>query len=183
MLPEEYPMDKKPVRLDRRTIYENSWLNLYVDRIQMPAGRIVEEHHVLEFGKEAVAVVVNNDNGETLFIRAYRYVLDSLDWEVPAGVIEENESVIDAARRETLEETGYHTHDHRHIYTFYPISGIGNKRFHVVICRAGEQTGQYDSNEVQQYKWFDAGSVKELIKNGDIRDGLSLTALLLGIVS
>ena len=39
----------KPKRLARTVIYENPWVNLYIDKVAFPGGRIVEEHHILEF--------------------------------------------------------------------------------------------------------------------------------------
>lgn len=38
-------MNDFPQRLDRRTIYESSWVSLYVDRVRMPSGAIVERYH------------------------------------------------------------------------------------------------------------------------------------------
>ena len=51
-------MSLRPKRLSRTIIYENPWVNLYVDAVRFPDGRVIEQHHVLEFEKEAVAVVV-----------------------------------------------------------------------------------------------------------------------------
>jgi ADP-ribose pyrophosphatase len=37
----------KPERLARTAIYEDPWLNLYVDKVRFPHGRVIEKHHVL----------------------------------------------------------------------------------------------------------------------------------------
>jgi ADP-ribose pyrophosphatase len=119
---EEMPI--KPQRLSRTVIYENPWVNLYVDAVRFPDGRVIDHHHVLEFDKEAVAMVVENTQHDVLFIHSYRYVTDSLEWEIPAGAVEPGESITDAARREVREETGYDLLDCQPIYTYYPMNGI-----------------------------------------------------------
>ena len=43
----------KPQRLARTIIYENPWVNLYLDKVRFPDGRIIEKHHLLDFEKEA----------------------------------------------------------------------------------------------------------------------------------
>ncbi len=47
----------KPKRLARTVVYENPWVNLYVDKVQFPGGRIIEEHHLLDFEKGVNALV------------------------------------------------------------------------------------------------------------------------------
>jgi len=36
--------------LGRRTIYSSPWINLYLVRVELPDGSIIEDHHVLESG-------------------------------------------------------------------------------------------------------------------------------------
>jgi ADP-ribose pyrophosphatase len=160
-------------------IYEHPWVNLYADRVQFPAGRIVEKHHVLEFDWPAVAALVENADGEVLLAHVYRYTTDSVEWGVPAGKMEPGESIEDAARREAWEETGYETSRHDLVYTYYPMNGISNKVFHVVRCQAVSQTGDFDRNEVQEIRWASREEIEEMLADKVLRDGLSLTALLL----
>ena len=169
----------KPQRLSRTVIYENPWVNLYVDKVRFPDGRIIEEHHLLDFEKEAVAVLVENAEGQVLMVHVYRYTTDTIEWEIPAGTVEENESILEAARREVWEESGYESTDHELIYTYYPMNGIANKVFHIVTCRATDKTGRFDDNEVGAVRWFSVEEVKEMIKERSLIDGYSLSALLL----
>ncbi len=169
----------KPKRLSRTVIYENPWVNLYADRVEYPAGRIIEKHHLLDFETEGVAVLVENAQGQLLFVHSYRYVTDSIEWEVPAGGIDQGESIFEGARREVWEETGYETSAYEVIYSYYPMNGIANKLFHIVHCQAGAKTGEFDRNEVKKLKWLDRAEIQEMIQEGLINDGLSLTALLL----
>jgi ADP-ribose pyrophosphatase len=168
-----------PRRLARRVIYRNSWLNLYGDRVRLPGGRIVPRFHVLEVKEPSVACVAEDGAGRVLMVRSYRYVTGRLEWEVPAGRVDRGETPLAAARRETREESGYETRNHKLVYTFYPINGLSNKIFHVVRCRAGEKTGRPDPNEVKAVRWFSRAAVRRMIRAGRLKDGYSLAALLL----
>jgi ADP-ribose pyrophosphatase len=169
----------KPKRLARTVIYKNPWVNLYADKVQFPDGRIIDKHHILDFEKEAVAVLVENVQGQILLIRAYRYPTDTVEWEVPSGSIEKGESVLEAGRREVHEESGYETTDHELMYTYYPQNGISNQVFHIVRSQAGEKIGDFDRNEVKEFKWASKQEIREMIREKLIKDGYSLTALLL----
>lgn len=172
-------MSLKPQRLSRRTIYENPWVNLYVDAVHFPDGRIIEQHHVLEFEKEAVAVVVENADRDILFVHAYRYVTDSIEWEIPAGGVDVGESIIDTAIREVREESGYDLVSGRVMYSYYPMNGIANKRFHIVRGTAGEHHGTFDKNEINTVQWRSFQEIHAMIRQQEIHDGFTLTALLL----
>lgn len=169
----------KPKQLSRTVIYENRWVSLYADKVEFPAGRIVDQHHFLHFETEAVAAIVRNAQDEILLVHAYRYVTDSVEWEIPAGGIEPGESVIEAAQREVREEAGYETNGHELIYTYYPMNGMANKIFHLVRCQATTGNGQFDHNEIKAVRWFSKIEIKKMLATRQIRDGYTLTGLLL----
>jgi ADP-ribose pyrophosphatase len=168
-----------PRRLSRTVVYESSWVNLYLDRVEYPTGAIVEKHHLLDFDRHSVAVLVENEEGEILFVRAYRYTSGSAEWELPAGRMEYGEEIIEAARREVLEESGYQTEGHEHYYSFSPMNGIANQVFHLVRCRATALVGEFDRNEVQEYGWYSRDQIMEMIRSRSMKDGYSLVGLLL----
>ena len=169
----------KPRRLSRTIVYENPWVSLYVDRVKLPGGRVLDEHHVLHFGHEAVAALVENDRQQLLLVNVYRYVTDTVEWEVPAGVLEDGEAVLDAARREVLEESGYETTDHELVYTYYPMYGIADEVFHIARCRVTTRLGDFDRNEVKTFRWASREEIRQMVREGLIKDGFSLVALLL----
>lgn len=170
---------KKPKQLARKTVYQNPWMNLHVDRVLFPAGRIIEEHHILEFHKAGTTTLMEDSKGNILLIRSYRYPTDTIEWETPSGGVEVGESPLDTSKREVWEESGYESSAHELIYTFHPINGTSSLEFHIVRCKAGEQSGKFDKNEVHSIHWFSPQEIKKMIQNREVSDGYTLTALLL----
>ncbi len=168
-----------PERLARSVIHESSWMNVYLDKIRFPDGRIIEDFHVVDFPYAAVTMIAENEQGEIVFSLISRYATGTTEWELPAGGVETGESVLDTAEREVLEETGYTSSDHRLVYSYFPMNGNANMKFHVVFCKAGEKVRDFDRNEVSDVRWFTKDEIKQRITDHDITDGFTLTALLL----
>lgn len=58
-------------------------------------------------GEDSVGVIAITKSNEILLVRQFRPGTEEIYDEIPAGIIDENEEPIDAAKREFLEETGY----------------------------------------------------------------------------
>lgn len=67
-------------------------------------GNHVLTHTVIR-SKPSVAIIVRNE-GKIAFIRQFRSTTGQYYFEIPAGLIENGETEVDAAIRETREETG-----------------------------------------------------------------------------
>jgi 8-oxo-dGTP pyrophosphatase MutT (NUDIX family)/GNAT superfamily N-acetyltransferase len=172
------PVPDFPTRLDRQVLYTSPWVTLYRDKVLLPNGRLLPDYHVVSL-RNAVGVLVENDQGELLFEQVYRYHTGRLEWEIPAGGIEDGEDILAAARREVYEETGCETHDHRLVYTFFPNNGSTGQQFHLVRCRSGAQTGAPDPGEIKDWRWISRSEALGMVQRGDLMDGLSLVGLLL----
>lgn len=101
----------------------------------------VEYPFSYEEGRDCV-VVLPILNGEIVLIRQYRHALNDWFWEVPAGAIEENESIEETARKELLEETGCVSK--RMLYMgSYPVSlGTSSAWSHIYVALCSEKVEQ-----------------------------------------
>lgn len=158
-------------------------MNLYLDKVRFPNGRIIDDFHIVDFPYSAVTMIAENERGEVIFSLISRYATDTTEWELPAGGVEPGEGVLETAQREVLEETGYTSSGHSLIYSYFPMNGNANMQFHVVFCKAGEKVQDFDRNEVSDVRWFTRDEIRQRIANQDITDGFTLTALLLWLTA
>jgi len=113
----------------------------------------------------SVNVVVVNDAGEVLMIRRS----DNDNWAVPGGAIDLGESMVEAAIRETREESGIECRisgivgiytDPRHVI-LYTSNGEARQEFSIVLTASavgGTPTPSDESSEVAWVRREDLGS-------------------------
>lgn len=103
-------MDKNPIpkwqTIKSDYIIRRPWLTARRDHIKHPDGRIVDEYYVLEY-PSWINVIAIDENGDFIMVEQYRHGLDDVFIELCAGVVEDGEEPLDAAKRELLEETDY----------------------------------------------------------------------------
>lgn len=167
-----------PERLDRRVIYESDYVCLYTDKVKLSNGYIIEEYHQIHYPHEAISIVVFNEKDEVLLIQSRRYTVRRLEWEIPAGRIEDGETKEDAAYRECKEETGCTVKDLKHLCTQNPANGMSDCICHVFAARVDTESMDFDQNEVKMIKWVPRSKVLEMLKNNETGDGVSILALL-----
>ncbi|MEL6772132.1 MAG: NUDIX hydrolase [Bacteroidota bacterium] len=92
--------------LASKTLIERWWMTLRQDRVRLPNGTVLDEYHVLHYPDWALALPITDD-GQVVMVEQYRYGVERLSLEFPAGAVDPDEDIETAARRELLEETGY----------------------------------------------------------------------------
>jgi ADP-ribose pyrophosphatase YjhB (NUDIX family) len=121
----------------------------------------------------SVNVIVADDDGRILLIRR----TDNGNWAVPGGAIDLGESMIDAAVRETREESGIDCEingllgiftDPRHLIRYTSNDEVRQEFSIVLIGRAvgGEPTTSSESSEVH---WTDPALLPELQMDRSMR--------------
>ncbi len=167
-----------PKRLNRTTIYESEYICLYSDKVRFPSGYIIEKYHQIHYPKEAVAVVIFNEKNDILFIRNRRYTVGHLEWEIPAGKIENGEIPEAAAKREAKEETGCELRELKYLCSQNPCNGMSDAVVHVFAARVSAESEIRDTDEVSSKKWFPEKEYLELLQTNGTKDGVSILAVL-----
>ena len=122
---------------NRRALYAGRYLGLYdVDGWE----------YVSRQNASAVAVLVAvNDEGELLLVEQFRPALQSSVIELPAGLVgdldDPDESLLQAAQRELLEETGYHSEEMELLLTCPSSAGMSDEMISFVLAKKLQRMG------------------------------------------
>lgn len=164
--------------LKREYLFRRPWLTVRRDCVELPDGRQNPEFYVLEY-PDWVNVIAITEDGKFVMERQYRHGLGKTCFEIPAGVIEEGEDPLDAAKRELMEETGYGEGKWRKIMTVSGNSSTTDNLSHCYVAEGVRKiSGQHlDSTEDLEIVLLDTAQVKDLMVNDQIKQALMAAPL------
>lgn len=166
--------------LSSRSGFAGKRLRVRVDDVLLPSGRRTVREVVEHPG--AVAIVPVTRDGHVLLIQQYHHAIDATLLGIPAGTIELDESPIDTARRELVEETGFTADRMTELVSYYTSPGYTNERltiFRADECHRGDH--QPSPDEVLALKSIPLSEIPALVALGPrlVEEGKTLIGLLL----
>ncbi|HEX7106573.1 MAG TPA: NUDIX hydrolase [Acidothermaceae bacterium] len=165
-----------------RTLYDSPWVRLALVDVEIPGMRRFE-HHVVRVPRPAAGVVVHDPERGVLLLWRHRFITGSWGYEIPAGGVEEDETPADAAAREVLEETGWRPGPLRPLAVYHPSNGLNDQTFHLFVADGATHVGEpSDPAESERVEWAAVDDVVTMVRGGQVRDGLSLTALAMALL-
>lgn len=128
---------------------------------------------------DGAVVVGRRADGRVLFCEVERPIVGLTLLELPRGQAEpEDADAVATASRELLEETGHRLVRGRLLGRIYPDTGLLGDGVHVVVADEIE-LGDATAAEFPVQSWLDAAQVASAMRDGRIRDGISIAALAL----
>ena len=157
-------------------LYSGDFIKLIREFYSLPNNRtITREKIVKNGGKDSVIIVATDSNGNYILTFQTR-INDKIIAEFPSGYIENGEDVIEAAKRELKEETGYVSDIVTLLDEFYYSVGIDNSICYIVRMKNSVKAFDVNSNENLTYGIFTEEELKYLLNNNIICGGLNKLA-------
>ena len=170
--------DLKEVQTGSQEIYDGVIVHLYKDTVQLPNGNPATREVIRHIG--AVAVVPVTDDGNVIVERQFRYPLNEVITEIPAGKLDSAaEDRLSAAQRELREETGYTADNWQELGDFHPTPAYCDENITLYLA-TGLHLGQRELDE-NEFLNVVAVPLEELVADimaGRITDGKTQTAIL-----
>lgn len=146
-------------------LYSGDFIKLIREIYKLPNNRtITREKIVKNGGKDSVIIVATDSNGNYILTFQTR-INDKIIAEFPSGYIENGEDVIEAAKRELKEETGYVSDNVTILDNSYYSVGIDNSICYVVRIKNSIKAFNVNPNENLTYGIFTEEELKYLLNN------------------
>lgn len=161
---------------------KTKFLRLRADRIELPSGVVVEDYFVRESRGFCVIFALTPDQ-HVLLVRQYKHGIGEIVTELPAGMIDEDETPQACAQRELLEETGYAGAPPELVRTFLADPTNATARFHLFLVRDAVRTAdpRFDVTEEIEVELAPVDEVRAMALDGRIAAGSQVASALVAL--
>ena len=160
----------KEVKVDSEVAYDGHFLKVQRDTVRLPDGKHSKREYIRHPG--AVVVLPIMDDGKILLERQYRYPLQDVFIEFPAGKIDPGEDPLACAKRELEEETGYTARDWDFVCTIHNAIAYSDEHLDIYIARGlipgeskldeGEFLETFTATVAEMLDWVRAGKITDV---------------------
>lgn len=155
--------------LEQRVVYEGKFLKVRLDLARLPDGSSATREFVLHPG--AAAMIPIGSDERILIERQFRYAMGAVYVEIPAGKIDPGESSLQTAKRELVEETGYHANEWGFLTRIHPAIGFSNEVMDLYLARGLVPSERsLDAGEFLEIDWVTLGWLMDELRAGRLPD-------------
>lgn len=159
-------------------IFDGAIMHIVRDTVSLPNGNTATREVLRHVG--AVCIVPVTDDGKVYMEKQYRYPIDSVITEIPAGKLDcAEEDRLSAAKRELREETGLTADEWQDIGLYFGAPAYSDEKITVYLAKGlhkGEQ--ELDEDEFLDVELVPIEELVEDVMAGRITDGKTQTAIL-----
>ena len=164
-------------RVASQELLRGHFLHAMRDTVRLPDGKQASREYVIHPG--AVMVVAELPDGRLVLERQFRYPVQAVMVEFPAGKLDPGEDSLACARRELLEETGYTARQWARAGVLHPVISYSTEFIDIWFARdltAGER--QLDAGEFLDVFSASADELLQWCRDGRVTDAKTLTGML-----
>jgi ADP-ribose pyrophosphatase len=164
--------------LERVTLHKGRVFTLVREKVALENGVTIDLDIVRHPG--AAAMVPLTKNNTLMMIRQYRHAVGGYIWEIPAGTLNPNETPLDCAKRELVEEIGYSADRWHKLGEITPVPGYSDERIHIFcamdLTPAIQHLDRDEILDVHEVSFEEAVRMAEL---GEIGDAKTISGLFM----
>lgn len=166
------------VKTGSQEIFDGVILHVFKDTVELPNGKPATREVIRHVG--AVGIVPLTDDNKVIIERQFRYPLNHVITEIPAGKLDSlTEDRLSAAKRELEEETGYTAREWTEMGDYYPAAAYCDERITLYLARGLELgTRHLDEDEFLNFEAVPLTQLVEDVMAGRITDGKTQVAIL-----
>ncbi|MDR0956850.1 MAG: NUDIX hydrolase [Endomicrobium sp.] len=161
----------------RNKIYNGSIIDVFCDKVKLSNGFITSREYLSHPGAAAVLPFLDKKN--IVLVKQYRYPINQITYEIPAGKIDKSENPFECALRELEEETGYKVKKMKKLLLFHPTVAFSTELIYIYVAFGLEKgMKKTDNDEFVEQKVLNFNSAIKMVKSGKITDAKTIIALL-----
>jgi 8-oxo-dGTP pyrophosphatase MutT (NUDIX family) len=170
---------KNPWRVtSRAAVYENPWIRVDHHDVLNPAGK-PGIYGVVHFKNHAIGVVPIDQGGNVILVGQYRFPHAAYSWEIPEGGGPADATILESAQRELREECGVSARNWVEIAVMDLSNSVTDEKGTAFLAwDLSHGTAQPEDNEQLRVERVPFHEALERVKRGEIRDSLSVVAIL-----
>ena len=155
-----------------------TWLSVRQECVELPSGRQIPTWFIFEF-PDWINVIAITKDGKMVMEDQYRHALGETHYELVAGVVDEGESPLEAAKRELSEETGYEGGEWQLFMTLSPNPTNHNNHSYTFLATGVEKRSEQHQEKTEDIHVdiLDKQQVFEMLQAGEIVQALHAAPL------
>jgi len=163
--------------IKKNMIYRGNGIDFFCDEVKLPNNAVVKREYINHPGAAAILPFIDEKN--IVLVKQYRYPLNQITYEIPAGKIDKNETPSECVIRELKEETGYKAERVEKLLSFFPSAAFSNEVIYIFTgfgLKEGEQNRDDDEFILKDIISFEEAI--KMVKMGKIIDSKTIIALI-----